>query len=78
MKIRVECHAGYRAQELPQRLFLGLRQVAVMEIVDRWLDPEHRYFKMRGDDGGQYIIRNDVQGDHWELTLFDRRCGPRD
>ena len=79
MKIRVECYACYRGQERPQRLLLGRRQVAVVEIVDRWLDPEHRYFKLRGDDGGLYIIRYDVGSDSWELTLFDGRrsvpCG---
>lgn len=73
MKIRVECYEGYRGQERPRRLLFGRRQVAVVEIVDRWLDPEHRYFKVRGDDDGLYIICYDVPEDHWELTLFDRR-----
>jgi hypothetical protein len=73
MKIRVECYAGYRGEEHPRRLLLGRRQVDVVEIVDRWLDLDHRYFKVRGDDTGLYIIRYDVQGDRWELTLFDRR-----
>jgi len=39
--------------------------------VDRWLAPEHRYFKVRGDDGGVYILRQDVAKDIWEMTLFD-------
>ncbi len=75
MKIRVECYAGYRDQERPRRLLLGRRQVAVVEIVDRWLDPEHRYFKVRGDDGALYIIRYDVCHDSWELTMYDGRGG---
>lgn len=73
MQIRVECYAGYRGQERPLRLLLGRRQVAVVEIVDRWLDPDHRYFKLRGDDGGLYIIRYDMRHDRWELTMFDGR-----
>lgn len=73
MEIRVECYAGYRGQERPLRLLLGRRQVAVVEIVDRWLDPDHRYFKLRGDDGGLYIIRYDMHHDRWELTMFDGR-----
>jgi RNA 3'-terminal phosphate cyclase len=44
--------------------------------VDRWLDPRHRYFKVRGDDGGIYILRHDTARDRWELTLFD--SGTRD
>lgn len=69
--IRVECYAGHRGEEAPRRFFLGERAIKVVEIVDRWLAPEHRYFKVRGDDGGVYILRQDVAKDIWEMTLFD-------
>jgi hypothetical protein len=69
--IRVECYAGHRAETEPLRLHIGARAVAVTEVIDRWLDPEHRYFKVRGDDGGIYLIRQDTLNDQWELTLFD-------
>lgn len=71
MTLRVECYAGHRGEEIPRRFFLGERRIEVMEIVDRWLDPEHRYFKVRGDDGGVYVLRYDVPKDEWEMTLFD-------
>lgn len=74
--LRVECHAGHRGEEAPRRFLLGERVIEVMEIIDRWLDPAHRYFKVRGDDGGIYILRYDVPKDAWELTLFD--SGTRD
>jgi hypothetical protein len=45
--------------------------VAVTEIIDRWLDPGHRYFKLRGDDGGVYLLRQDTFEDRWELILYD-------
>jgi hypothetical protein len=77
MEIRVECYAGCRGEEQPRRLLIGRRPVVVTEIVDRWLGPEHRYFKLRGDDDALYIVRHDERSDRWELTLFDRRCGPR-
>jgi hypothetical protein len=74
--LRVECYAGHRNEEAPRRFFLGKRVVEVTETVDRWLGPEHRYFKVRGDDGGVYILRHDVAQDFWEMTLFD--SGARD
>jgi len=74
--IRVESYAGHRAETEPRRLFIGGREVAVTEVIDRWLDPKHRYFKLRGDDGGIYLIRQDTVNDRWELTLFD--SGRRD
>ena len=59
------------SDEEPRRFWLGERSVAVAEILDRWLSPDHRYFKVRGDDGGSYILRYDTLADRWELTLFD-------
>jgi hypothetical protein len=50
--------------------------VEVMEVLDRWLDPAHRYFKLRGDDGGVYILRYSSGEDVWEMTLFN--SGTRD
>ena len=70
--INVECHAGHRGDEEPRRFFLGERPVAVAEILDRWLAPDHRYFKVRGDDGATYILRHDTGHDRWDLTLYER------
>ncbi len=72
MELDVECYAGYRADETPRALRLGDRRVVVVEIIDRWLAPDHAYFKLRGDDGAVYIIRHDLPTDRWELTLYER------
>jgi hypothetical protein len=71
--IRVECYAGYRGDEEPRRVWFGERPVEIAEIVDRWLAPEHRYFKVRGRDAGIYILRHDTRTDQWELTFFESR-----
>ena len=68
--VRVECYAGYKGEETPRRFFLGKREIEVAEVVDRWLDPDHRYFKVLGDDGGLYILRHDVSKARWELASF--------
>ncbi len=69
--LRVECYAGHRADTEPRRLHIGQREILVTGIIDRWQDPHHRYFKLRGDDGGIYIVRHDAGEDIWELTMFD-------
>jgi hypothetical protein len=69
--VRVECYAGYRAEESPRRFFIGKREIEVIEIIDRWLDPAHSHFKVRGDDGGIYILRYDQDSGSWEMILFD-------
>ena len=71
MKVRVECYAGYRGEETPRRFHLGERTVEVAEVLDRWLAPDHRYFKVRGDDGARYILRHDPNSGDWELTLYE-------
>ncbi len=70
MEIRVDCHAGYRAEETPRRLVMGNCTTTVAVVHDRWLAPDHRYFKVSGEDGGLYIIRHDPRRDVWELTGY--------
>ncbi len=68
IRVRVECYAGYRGEETPRRLYFGERQVEVEVVVERWLTPDHRYFKVRGDDGGVYVLRHDAVAGRWEMT----------
>ena len=75
MKIRVECYAGYRGEETPRAFWLGDNRLEVKEVLDRWLAPEQRYFKVQADDKGIYILRHEVQADDWELTLFQASSG---
>ena len=69
-EVRVECHAGYRGEEEPRRFTRGGEPVEVLEILDRWLDPSHRYFKVRGDDGNVTMLRHDEASGEWELFCF--------
>lgn len=66
----VECYAGHRGEQTPRTLILGDRRIAVAEVVDAWLAPDHRYFKLRGTDGDTYIVRHDEGSHTWELTMF--------
>ncbi len=72
VKIRVDCYSGYRGEETPRRFWLEKRLIEVKEVVDRWLDPEHRYFKVLGGDHSTYILRHDSTTFVWELTFYQR------
>jgi hypothetical protein len=72
MEVKVECYAGYRGEETPRRFSLGRRTLEVAEVIDRWLGPDHRYFKVLADDGATYILRHDERTAVWELTMYDR------
>ena len=73
MRIRVQCYAGHRGEEEPRAFDLGDRRLEVVEIVDRWLAPDHRYFKVQADDGNAYILRHDEAAGEWEMTSFAGR-----
>jgi hypothetical protein len=68
--VEVLCHAGYRGEESPRRLWLGENTVEVVEVLDRWMTPDYRYFKISGDDDAEYIIRHDTEADRWSLTFY--------
>ena len=72
MTVRVECYAGHRGEETPRVIVIDDRRINVVEILDRWLAPDHRYFKLKGDDGDVYIVRHDPASLLWELTMFRR------
>jgi hypothetical protein len=70
LTVGVECYAGHRGEQTPRTLILGDRRIAVVEVLDAWLAPDHRYFKVRGADGDTYLVRHDEPSDIWELTMF--------
>lgn len=70
LEVKVECYAGYRGEETPRRFFVGKRSIRVRTVVDRWLAPDHRYFKVRGEDDGLYILRHDSLAERWEMVMF--------
>lgn len=85
LKVRVECEGqvaaglcGTTSESPPARFFFGRRQVKAVDVIDRWLAQDHRYFKLRGDDEGTYILRHDLPTNRWELTLYSSHRAPED
>lgn len=70
IKISVECEAGYDGEQTPYRFHLCKRRRQVTEVLDRWLAGDHRNFKVKGDDGGLYVLRHVLTTGLWELTLY--------
>lgn len=66
--LRVECYAGHRGEETPRRFTLAETRIEVVDVVDAWLTPDHRYFKVTGDDGFTYLLRHDAETDRWRLA----------
>ena len=73
--IEVHCYAGHRAEETPRTIVFKSRKIRVKKVLDRWLDPTHRYFKLLGDDGDTYMVRHDPQSGQWALTYYQAGDG---
>ena len=67
MRVTVQTYAGYRGDERPSSFSLEGRAFRIMDIVDRWYDPDHHIFKVLADDGRIYLLRHDMNADNWEL-----------
>ncbi|MGB8434970.1 MAG: hypothetical protein WCE38_11965 [Burkholderiales bacterium] len=72
MKLKVECYAGFRGDEEPRAFALGERRLDVQAILDRWVAPDHRYFKVAASDGDTYILRHDDASGEWTLGAYRR------
>ena len=70
--IGVECYAGHRGEQTPRSLIIAGERIDVAQVLDQWLAPDHRYFKLKGTDHHVYLIRHDTIAHTWELTLYQR------
>ena len=70
MKLKVECYAGHRAEEEPRAFTLGERRLEVRAVLDRWVGPDYRHFRVAASDGNTYVLRRDEARDEWELGAF--------
>ncbi len=70
MKITVEAHSGYKANERPLRFCVAGRWYDVREVADRWYGPDYAYFRVRCDDGNLYLLRLDEGSQEWSLAGY--------
>ena len=75
-EIKVECYAGYKADQRPLRFTLGGNVFTVENVEDQWYSPSAMYFRVRANGGNLYILRHDENEDSWTLDAF--RAGTRE
>ena len=64
----VEFYAGSRADEEPRVLRVDGRRVEVDAILERARAPEGRMFRVRGDDGRAYVLREEGDAGAWTIS----------
>jgi hypothetical protein len=73
--VKVECHAGYKADEYPKCFYRNGKWYEIKEIMDRWyqgdLNPEWPvadYFKVVTVNGEQFILKHETECDAWYIA----------
>ncbi|HNT56568.1 MAG TPA: hypothetical protein PKL99_01705 [Syntrophales bacterium] len=72
----VECYSGYKVNERPRAfVFRGKRRI-VADILDRWYEggtgpgrPPLDYFKIRTEEGEDYILCYHSLFDRWAVVI---------
>ena len=73
--MKVQCYAGYKGEQHPQRFTLGEQVLEVREIQDQWYSPSSQYFRVLASDGNIYVLRHDQEKEVWTLDAFRKPDG---
>ncbi|MGZ5567900.1 MAG: hypothetical protein ACXWKG_12850 [Limisphaerales bacterium] len=72
--IKVQTYAGQKADEIPRRFSFESQWIEIEEVLDRWYQIESKpewprayYFKVRGSDQHEYLLKHDEEVDKWYL-----------
>ncbi|EEF60525.1 hypothetical protein [Pedosphaera parvula] len=72
--VKVECHAEAKGDELPRLFVWEQEAIGVGDVVDRWYQvegkpewPRANYFKVRGMDNHEYLLKHDLESGEWYL-----------
>jgi hypothetical protein len=68
--VRVECYAGYKADERPARVLLDEQMVEIAVIEDRWYSPGSTYFRILLCNAERYVLRRQEAQDVWTIEAF--------
>jgi len=68
----VECRSESRGRSVPERFGRPGRMRRVVDVLDCWDGEDHRYFRVCGDDGSIYILRQDLADASWRLHYYRR------
>lgn len=74
--IDVSTYSGFKPDERPVSFIWREQTYKIQEIIDRWYegglktgDPTLSYFKVRADNGRDYLIRYNSFFDGWAIVI---------
>ncbi len=58
--VAVQCYAGYKGEQEPQRFLFAERWLEVEEVLRIWREPAAEFFRVRASDGRIYVLSRGV------------------
>jgi len=75
VEVQVECYEGHKSRETPRRLLAADSALEFIEVLDRWYEGGVsagsvvlNYFRVKGSDGGTYLLRYNALFDRWSMA----------
>ncbi len=67
----VQCYAGYKGEQGPQRFLVEERWLEVEEILKEWREPATEFFRVRASDGLVYVLRRGAgaSSSNWSIEI---------
>ena len=58
--VTVQCYAGYKGEQEPQRFLFAERWLEVEEVLKLWREPAAEFFRVQANDGHVYVLSRGV------------------
>lgn len=67
LPIHVTAYSGYKANERPRDFTVDEDLYEIVDVEDRWYEPDAMYFRVRTTEGKRFILRYTESEDEWTL-----------
>ena len=70
-RVTVQCYAGYKGEQGPQRFLLAESWLKIEEILKEWREPAAEFFRVRASDGRIYVLRRSAGAgsSNWSIEV---------
>ncbi len=69
--VTVQCYAGYKGEQGPQRFLFEEPWLEIEEILKEWREPVTEFFRVRASDGRIYVLRRSAgaSSSNWSISV---------
>ncbi len=71
--VTVQCYAGYKGEQGPQRFLFAERWLEVEEVLKMWREPATEFFRVGASDGRVYVLSRcgGIGSSEWSISVTE-------